>query len=155
DTIAGFNYKAIKNKLLQLPGVVKVSQTSTLPGDPADRKITQVESKEEGVINEIPVEPIWVDWDYFDLMQIRLQKGRLFERSHVLDPKESFVVNESAARDFGWSKSLDKKVIWGRGPRQRSGKVIGVVKDIYTGSLKNQVDPIVFICDENPSRAYN
>jgi putative ABC transport system permease protein len=155
DTVAGYNYKAIKAELLKLKSVVLVSQTSTLPGDAADRKITRVESAVSGVINEIPLEPIWVDWDYFDLMQIRLHKGRWFERSHALDPRESFVVNESAVKTFGWKEGIGKKVIWGNGPRARDGKVIGVVKDIYTGSLKQQVDPILFICDENPSRVYS
>jgi putative ABC transport system permease protein len=32
--------------------------------------------------------------------------------------------------------------------------VIGVTRDIYTSSLRNDIEPIVFICDENPSRAY-
>ncbi len=155
DTVTGFNYKAIKNDILRLPGVTGVSQTSTLPGDAPDRKITRVEAATAGVINEIPLEPIWVDWDYFDLMQIRVKEGRLFARSHALDPREAFVVNESAVQSFGWKNSLGKKIIWGGGRRQRDGKVIGVVKDIHTTSLKAAVDPILFICDENPSQAYN
>lgn len=154
DTLSSYNYKAIKNEILQLQGVSHVAQTSTLPGDPPDRKITGVEAKESGVIDEIPVEPIWVDWDYFDLMQIGLKEGRVFNRSHALDPMESFVVNESAVKNFAWQQSIGKRIVWGRGKRARDGKVIGVVKDIYTGSLKNKVDPIVFICDDNPSRKY-
>jgi putative ABC transport system permease protein len=155
DTIAVSNYNVIKNEMLQLKGVSKISQSSTLPGDNPDRKITQVEGKTAGIINEIPVEPIWVDPDYFDVMQIRLKEGRLFDRSRVTDYRESFVVNESAAKKFGWDRTLDKKIIWGRGPRQREGKVVGVVKDIYTSSLKNEIEPIVFICDANPSRVYS
>ncbi|WP_317899373.1 ABC transporter permease [Aurantibacillus circumpalustris] len=155
DTLSVSNYKAIKAEMLQLKNVTKVAQSSTLPGDPPDRKITQVEGKTPGVINEIPLEPIWIDPDYFDLMQIHLREGRLFDLSRGTDLRESFVVNESAAKKLGWDKSIDKKIIWGRGPRKRDGKVIGVVRDIFTTSLKNEVDPIVFICDENPSKAYN
>lgn len=154
DTLSVFNYKAIKSEILQLKGVSHVAQSSTLPGDPPDRKITRVEGKTAGVINEIPLEPIWIDPDYFDLMQIHLKEGRLFDKARTLDMRESFVVNESAAKKFSWDKSIDKKIIWGNGPRKRDGKVIGVVRDIHTTSLKQETDPILFICDENPAKAY-
>jgi len=155
DTLVVSSYKALKNDMLQLKGISKVSQTSTLPGDAPDRKITQVEARTNGVINEIPVEPIWVDPDYFALMQIQLKEGRWFDLSHGLDTRQSFVVNEAATKKFNWEKNLGKKIIWGRGPRKRDGQVIGVTKDIYTGSLKNEIEPIVFICDENPSKVYS
>lgn len=151
DTIVVSEYKALKNDLLQLQGVLKVSQSSTLPGDAPDRKITKVEAGTDGVINEVPLEPIWVDPDYFDLMQIHLKEGRWFDTKHGLDLKESYVVNESATKKFNWKKNLGKKIIWGK---KREGQVIGVTKDIYTGSLKNEVEPILFICAENPGKAY-
>lgn len=154
DTIIVSSYKAMKNDLLQLQGVLKVSQSSTLPGDAPDRKITQVEGIADGVINEIPVEPIWVDPDYFDLMQIHLKEGRWFDTKHGLDLKESFVVNEAATKKFNWQNNIGKKIIWGRGKGIRDGRVIGVTKNIYTNSLKNEVDPIVFICDDNPGKVY-
>src|SRR6185437_6625956 len=154
DTIIVSSYKAMKNDLLQLQGVLKVSQSSTLPGDAPDRKITQIEANAEGVINEIPVEPIWVDPDYFDLMQIHLKEGRWFDTKHGLDLKESFVVNEAATKKFNWQKNVGKKIIWGRDKGKRDGQVIGVTKDIYTGSLKNAIEPIVFIYDENPGKVY-
>ena len=87
-------------------------------------------------------------------MQIHLKEGRWFDTKHGLDLKYSYVVNEAATKKFNWKKNIGKKIIWGNGPRKRDGQVIGVSKDIYTGSLKNELEPIVFICDENPGKAY-
>src|SRR6185437_10162761 len=59
-----------------------------------------------------------------------------------------------ATKKFNWQKNVGKKIIWGRAKGKRDGQVIGVTKDIYTGSLKNAIEPIVFICDENPGKVY-
>jgi putative ABC transport system permease protein len=58
------------------------------------------------------------------------------------DQTAAFVINETAARDFGWSveSAVGKKFQWGSA---KSGEIIGVVKDFHFRSLQESIAPLV------------
>lgn len=151
DTVVTSKYLAIKSDLEELNEVEMVSFSATVPGDVQDRKITRVQGKNPSELVEAPLQPIHVDYDFFELMNIKIDKGRLFDKTNTSDFKKAFVVNQSLAKFVGWNESIGKRIVWGFNPRtERDGKVVGVVKNIYTNSLKEEVEPMVFILAKKP-----
>jgi putative ABC transport system permease protein len=59
------------------------------------------------------------------------------------DKQKAFLVNELAARQFGWEDPVGRTIkIQGLGLRDTSVTVIGVVKDFHYASLREELEPI-------------
>jgi putative ABC transport system permease protein len=108
-----------------------------------------------------------VDVGFFELHGLHPLAGRFFSRSQgqdmVLerpgagpDVQPSIVVNESAARQLGFSKPSDavgKTVSWTRWsagtdptklPAPRPSQIVGVVGDFTLGSIRTPIEPIIY-----------
>ncbi|MEQ9440441.1 MAG: FtsX-like permease family protein [Cyclobacteriaceae bacterium] len=97
---------------------------------------------------------LFVGKDYIRTMDMKLLAGRDFREDIAQDANgHSFIVNETAARAFGWyqpeqpdaspEKALDKKLMsYGA---QEPGRVVGVVQDFNIGSLHNPIEPTVLV----------
>lgn len=78
--------------------------------------------------------------DYFDLMDIKLVEGRLFQedlKEH--DRKNSIIVNEQMVKDFGWEEPIGKSVQIDDSTRLT---VVGVLKDFYAYGFWEPVEPM-------------
>ncbi|MEQ9166754.1 MAG: FtsX-like permease family protein, partial [Fulvivirga sp.] len=64
-----------------------------------------------------------------------------FKKDSETDRKESVIVTEELARKFNWQDPIGKEVIW---MDTVSLYVIGVVKDIYSNGLWDQLEPTMF-----------
>jgi putative ABC transport system permease protein len=88
-----------------------------------------------------------VDESFFDTFGIELVAGRTFSSGMqgALSPgsrQTEFVINEAAAKQFGWTDPVGKQIEWvGVG----SGTVVGVVKDYHVTSLKDRIAPNAFV----------
>jgi putative ABC transport system permease protein len=82
-----------------------------------------------------------IDFDFIPTYHIPLVAGRNYSRSFLTDSAQSMVINEAAARLFGYSRPADavgkKFDQWGR-----KGTIIGVVKDFNFRSLHQAVEPL-------------
>lgn len=84
-----------------------------------------------------------VDENFLSTMKVELVSGRDFSKSFPTDVNEAFIVNEAAAKAYGWKTpkdALGKKIEWAFG---KKGKVIGVVKDFNYASLHNGIEPLL------------
>ncbi len=81
----------------------------------------------------------FVNFDYIETLGIDMLAGRSISRAYATD-SFAVMINEAAARDFGWSteEALEKKIA--RGSRKYS--VVGVVKDFNFRSLRADVYPL-------------
>ena len=75
------------------------------------------------------------------------------------DAEKAFVINETAARKFGWIDSagrangiytpvIGKRFHWGLhtdGTADRDGRIVGVMKDFHYASMRNKIEPLVII----------
>jgi ABC-type antimicrobial peptide transport system permease subunit len=77
---------------------------------------------------------------YLHTMSMHLVEGRDFIKDSENDKKESIIVTEKLAKDFGWDKPLGKEIVWMDTVKLY---VIGVVKDIYTNGLWDKMDPLM------------
>ena len=84
----------------------------------------------------------WIpaSYDYLETYNIELVVGRFFSREYSSDTS-NVVLNESAVKAMGLEKPIGKPFSIFR----QKGKIIGVIKDIHTASLRTQIVPTVFI----------
>jgi putative ABC transport system permease protein len=86
---------------------------------------------------------LYIDHEFIPTMGIELAAGRNFSADLQTDFEQSCIINETAAKKFGWDDPVGKKI----GEMRRSGKmvektVIGVVKDFHFESLHKQISPL-------------
>jgi putative ABC transport system permease protein len=91
-----------------------------------------------------------VDADYFETLGIELIEGRNFSEDNPGDYNATYIVNETAVRDYQLGNPVGK-IATGAGNGSR-GTVIGVVKDFHYMSLHSRITPVLFYFDERPYR---
>lgn len=105
--------------------------------------------------NETPDYQIVMDYmvvglDYFNTMEIDLEKGRTFginDKNHDDDP---IIINETAAKllfENGHEMGSDIEIV-GPGMEDFKGRIIGIVKDFNVHSLRQVVEPLVLVYEE-------
>jgi len=130
----------LKNELLKSPQVVQTSTVQNLPGQQTsmsdfDLEIDhKTETKNLNVIN--------VGYHYLNLMDIKLVAGRNFSEDMPTDKDHAYIINEAAAKEFGWVEPIGKEIRF-NAKDSTSGKVIGVIKDYNYKSLHTKVEPLV------------
>ncbi len=137
---------AIKQELKNLPGIINVTASSHIPGwdGLAQAHLPEGFSMEDTQIMRI----IHIDQDFLETLGIELVSGRSFSLQFPSDSQNSILINEAAAKKFGWDNPLGKKIQQIYGNKQTKN-VIGVVKDFHMSSLHNAIEPM-FINNSYP-----
>jgi putative ABC transport system permease protein len=87
-------------------------------------------------------------YEYFEAMNIPVVKGRNFHRDYN-DNKTTYIINETAAKEFGWKDPIGQRISGPLGTDRDEGEVIGVVKDFHYASLHSKIEPlIIFLVTE-------
>ncbi|MFN3529489.1 MAG: ABC transporter permease [Bacteroidia bacterium] len=96
----------------------------------------------QGERNDMWMNYMHVDYDFQNLMGLKLKEGRFFSIEFNTDSSQAFVVNETAINQFGWqdTESLLLENAFGV-----KGKIIGVVEDFHYTSLHKPIEPLVFL----------
>ncbi|MGB2907285.1 MAG: ABC transporter permease [Candidatus Aminicenantaceae bacterium] len=130
----------IQQEMRMVPGVMSVAESSHVPGWGARRNVCLPEgfSPDESVMMGI----IGVDADFIPALGIELASGRSFSNEFPSDPDTSVLINETAARRFGWDEPLGKKIQEGD-DRMVLKTVVGVIKDYHFTSLHNTIEPLL------------
>jgi putative ABC transport system permease protein len=134
----------LQNQFGQLPEVINSGAASTLPGwgGPMNSKIPEGFGKE----NTQLMREINMDVNFLPTLGIRIIKGRNFSREFPNDSRGSVIINETAAKKFGWDDPIGKYI---QTPNTddpelieyENRKVIGVVKDFHLSSLTREIQP--------------
>jgi putative ABC transport system permease protein len=107
----------------QLPLVWESAKPVRLPDAPEDEAFT--------------MEAYGVDYGFIEALEMQLKKGRSFSQNFA--DKESFVLSEKAVQKLGWENPLGRQLIVG----EKTGTVIGVVKDFLFADLGFEIPPAV------------
>jgi len=78
------------------------------------------------------------DYDFAETLGMHVMTGRFYSREFSSDPS-NYVISETAERLIGPGSAIGKRLTVG----ERTGSVIGVVKDIHTASLHEPILPEV------------
>ncbi|CAN5586542.1 ABC transporter permease [soil metagenome] len=86
-----------------------------------------------------------MDENYLKALQIPIVKGRNLLNGFTGDSTQSVVINETFAKQAGWSDPIGKQVdfFWDN----RKVTVVGVVKDYHFQPLQNKIMPLLFVAD--------
>jgi putative ABC transport system permease protein len=96
--------------------------------------------------------PAWVDHRYFPTFGIPIVAGRNFDLERASDRDRGLILNETAARRFGWTNPADavgEEVFYGGTRRE----VIGIARDFHQESLHEAIIPMGFYQDPRNYRA--
>jgi putative ABC transport system permease protein len=81
-----------------------------------------------------------VDEDFLMALGMGLAEGRAFSEDRPSDAGQAFMVNEAAARLFGWTGEGTPHQINRNG---QEGEVVGVVQDFHFTSLHQEIEPLI------------
>jgi putative ABC transport system permease protein len=136
--------EATKARYADHPNVIGVTIGYGLPGDILAG---------DGVIDPITKSEwsssmIIVDFDYIQVMGMKVVAGRAFSKDFIADSSDAFVVNEAFVEVYGLGnpeKAIGKELDWNRWDNQKikHGRIIGVVQDFNFKSLREKVTPMV------------
>jgi len=97
------------------------------------------------------MEAILIDPDFIPTLDIEIAAGRNFSDEFGTDKTDAVIINETAAKKFGWDNPIGKiiKIPGDRPPEGQSvpwesRTVIGVVKDFHSSSLHKVIMPQLF-----------
>jgi putative ABC transport system permease protein len=97
---------------------------------------------------DVPMDWITVDYDFFKTLQIEFLEGRAFSREFSTDESSAYILNESAAKKIGELQAVGHKFQI-PGPYENKGTVIGVVRNFHYKSLHNEIHPLVITLGRN------
>jgi len=135
-------FGAIRNTLLQIPGVESVAKTTTVPGDFFNDTST-VDFKHLGKPHRM--KSVKISTDYFKTLGIGLVEGRLFNDNYADQHTRSAIINETAAKRLGLQQAGNGES-WIAFPYCDSIpiQIVGVVRDFNVMGLEQQIQPTVY-----------
>ncbi|MEO8861569.1 MAG: ABC transporter permease [Ginsengibacter sp.] len=129
---------AFKENLLHMQGIQSVSFNTDAPS--SDNTWSSNFAFNHKDDEKFPVSLKFGDEDYFKTFGLQLLAGRAYEKSDTI---QEFVINETLLHKLGLKNAqdaIDKDIRLGSGSWK---KIVGVVKDFKTHSLKQQINPIL------------
>lgn len=134
---------AFEESLLSNPKVEAVTLSSSLPGSGA--VITLVIPEGHTEKDNLFISWLSVDYDFAETYGLQHIAGRGFSRKAGTDHLTSFLLNESAARLFGWTpqQAIGKTIARGDATGGKRGTVIGVVRDFHVSPLHEPLKPLI------------
>jgi len=128
-------YSFIKDQLSKIKGVEEIS-TGLISFDGSDNFINPVLYKDE-LFKE---RTIALDFGMFEMLNIKIIKGRNFDRKLASDTINSVIINESALKLMNIKNPIGEELLI----RNQKLKIIGIVKDFNLLSPEMKVPPISF-----------
>lgn len=148
---ASEKWEAFKTELLQNPNISNASTSTAVPGFGFGKNIMEVETN-EGVMEIYGVDLYGVDYDYIDVLNIEVVKGRNFSKEFASDTASAVLVNEAMIERFGWDDPIGKRFQFDRDSTVFH-KVIGVIKNFHHRSLYNPIESIMIFPSLNNREA--
>jgi putative ABC transport system permease protein len=145
------NYSTFRNLIMQNPNVQGITSSNSLPTHIISSTSGKSET-EDGDIEELSsLSWTGADFDFFDIFQMEIVKGRPFSREFGTDENYAVIVNETFVRKANWTNPIGKKFqFWGN----RERVVVGVVKDFHFQSLHQDMKPLFMLCQPDNSYFY-
>ena len=136
--------EAYKNQISRYPGVLSVTNSTSIPGGNYTRNPYYLEGTP--ITKNYAAANILVSYSFDSTYRIGISEGRFFDRS-IPDDSAACVINETAVRLMGIENPIGKKIIQLTDkPKKRfEFHIIGVVKDFHFETLENPIRPLVMV----------
>ncbi|MEO7991188.1 MAG: ABC transporter permease [Chryseolinea sp.] len=131
----------VKSQMMQLAAVKSVTRMLEMPGKMVRTSGIWYEGAPEN--KDVNVYLFSGDPDLINTINMTMLKGEYF-RPETKQFYKEFVINETAAKHFGWKEDEAIGKLMNFGERgTEPGKVIGVIKDFHFKHLHDAIDPLV------------
>jgi putative ABC transport system permease protein len=139
----GDHIEAFKLELAQHHNILKVSNATSIPGEPTSGGSVLGMSTPTGDQFQL-LQIVFVDSNFADTYGLEIVDGRFFSEEYSTDSITA-VINEAAVRAYGVDDPVGRELIVYGGPDNASARVpiIGVVKDFNYQSLHSEIAPMV------------
>jgi putative ABC transport system permease protein len=148
---AAEQYPTLKDAFLGLPGVEKISATTSIPSTPLSTDwliFKDGQTAENSTTHDV----LRIDAEYFDAMNIPIVAGRDFIVGQDNVPGDTLsrvkvIVNESSLKALGipLSDAVSATLYFQPEQQRIPFTVVGVVKDFHQFSLHREIRPMLFI----------
>jgi putative ABC transport system permease protein len=143
--------EAVRGNLLKNANFKNVTTSSNIPFGQFNQQEIRWQKNQTPTTTSL----IDVDYDFFKTLNIKVLKGRVFDKSFSEDTQETtFILNETAAKQFAWQNPINQPLTILEDNGDEPGKVIGVVKDFHFQSLHEKITPMVFRIRPNRANYY-
>lgn len=140
--------EAVKTAFTGHSAIMAASFSSDIPGREMGTFGTRLEQNNWDKVNECYY--LFVDTDFVNQYQIRLEAGRPFQRDLVSD-RNGCLINQAAVKALGFpsaSAALDRIIVGGNDDNRM--RIIGVVGDFHYQGLHTEVKPLVLELLDSP-----
>ncbi len=138
------NFEALKHALASHPNIVSVAGGNTYPG--SGHMTWDHWAEGDGDDEGISIDAGYVNFGYFETLQIPLVEGRAFSQEFSTDLEQAVMINATAAKMLGFEGSVVGKKMFTSPPADtsRTGRVIiGVFEDYHAWSLRETIKPLI------------
>jgi len=137
------SYVTVLSELKNIPGVRNAGASSMIPGVGISRSVFFPDGFSQD--EPQPMDVLSIEPGFLPSLGIRIVAGRNFSETLETDRTQSVLINETAARRFGWSDPIGKRFVLRPGSGD-SGEttyltVIGMIRDYHTISLHQKIEP--------------
>ncbi|MDN3686273.1 ABC transporter permease [Cyclobacterium jeungdonense] len=150
DEIVNNRSNTLKSELESNPAILSAAFSRSVPGGYFPNAGTTIEGPDGEMIQKDQA-IFQVGIDFIDHFDMKLVAGRSYSREFPSDSTSALVVNEAAARQYGYANPADivgkKFDQWGR-----AGEVIGVLKNFNFISLHRNIEPLTLPFEAYASR---
>jgi putative ABC transport system permease protein len=136
--------QSFKEELKSIPHIKAAATSQRLPGSELSRSFNV---RRAGTDDNFTTRRTGIDEDFIDLFKIKVIAGRKFVNGDInpdYNALHNSLINEHAVKLLGFSSADDaigKQItIW-----KKNWDVVGVVADYHQKSLRNPLEPIVFL----------
>jgi putative ABC transport system permease protein len=138
----GGRYESVKSEFIQNSSITGATACWNVPG----RLANLIEARLVGETDEKAqsMNFYYVDSDFIHEYKIEVVAGRPFQKEVKTDIGNTFILNETAARAFGFSspeEAIGKRMY--EGGSGGIGTIIGVTRDFHYKGLQTKVEPLV------------
>lgn len=150
-----FELKRLRNHLNHISEIETISASNNIPG--LGRSYAGSFTL-PGSSEELTLSTFHSDMQILEALDLELIHGRGFDGSIRTDSSQAYVINKAALDLFkqysnDWKLNpIDQPLTRLLADENRSGRVIGVVKDFHFDSFKKEIEPLV-ICIESLGRS--
>lgn len=138
-------YSVFKQEASKLPGIALVDRSSEAPHSMTFEVFDPVNWEGKSIGESVGFMPKSVGFDYLQIMDLKVSKGRGFSREIATDSAEAFMVNQEAVKQMGMTEPLGKWVsAW-----KKKGRIVGILEDYHTASLHQKIKPVIVDVKEN------
>ncbi|HTK19736.1 MAG TPA: ABC transporter permease [Mucilaginibacter sp.] len=137
----------VKQRLMDIPGVSKVSFSSSIPGTQNNQFNTIIQNS-KGENQQQKPDVYFIDDEFLKQFRIDVIAGRGFSQNLTADSMKSMLINEAMLKSLGFTDPND--AIGKRFTQlHHQGTIVGVIKDFHNHSFLEKVQPLTLRVDNS------